>query len=44
MLWGRDEHLFDKEGDVVALASVETDRLNHLLIANFGWLFKVNMS
>lgn len=44
MLWGLDEHIFDKEGDLVAVGSVDTDRLNHLLITYFGWLFKVSLS
>ena len=41
MLWGRDEHLFDKESDLVALSSDDTDRLNILLLRYLGWLFKV---
>lgn len=40
MLWGRDKHLFDDEEDLVALAPVETDRLNILLQDYFGWFFK----
>lgn len=41
MLWGLDEHLFDKESDLVALSSDDTDRLNMLLLRYIGWLFKV---
>ena len=44
MLWGLDEHLFDKEGDLVALSSDDTDRLNILLLRYLGWLFKVLFS
>lgn len=44
VLWGQDEHLFDKERDLVALATYDTDRLNNLLITYLGWLFKVNLS
>ena len=40
MLWGRDASLFDDEQDLVALAPVETDRLNIILENYFGWLFK----
>lgn len=40
-LWGRDEHLFDKEEDLVALAPVDTDRLNLFLKSYFGWFFQV---
>ena len=44
MLWGRDEHLFSDERDLVALAPVETDRLNIFLKDHFGYFFKVNNS
>ncbi|CAD6567923.1 MAG: hypothetical protein ASARMPREDX12_000842 [Alectoria sarmentosa] len=40
-LWGRDEHLFDNENDLVALAPVDTDRLNLFLKSYFGWFFQV---
>ena len=40
-LWGRDEHLFENENDLVALAPLETDRLNVFLSSYFGWFFKV---
>lgn len=40
-LWGRDEHLFDNEKDLVALAPVDTDRLNLFLKSYFGWFFQV---
>lgn len=40
-LWGRDEHLFDKENDLVALAPVDTDRLHLFLKSYFAWFFKV---
>lgn len=40
VLWGRDRHLFDDEHDLVALASVETDRLNIFLQNYFGWFFR----
>ena len=41
VLWGHDEHLFDKEKGLLALAPVDTDKLDHILIAYFGWLFRV---
>ena len=41
VLWGHDEHLFDDERDLVALASVDTDRLNRLLMRYSGWFFRV---
>ncbi|CAD6582030.1 MAG: hypothetical protein ASARMPREDX12_000737 [Alectoria sarmentosa] len=34
------KHLFDKEKDLVALAPVDTDRLNQFLAIYFGWLFR----
>lgn len=40
-LWGRDEHLFDNEQDLVALAPVDTDRLNLFLKSYLGWFFQV---
>ena len=40
-LWHRDEHLFDKEHDLVALAPVDTDRINLFLKSYFAWFFKV---
>ena len=36
--------MFDQESDLVALRSVDTDRLNHLLVTYFGWLFEVSPS
>ena len=39
-LWDRDEHLFDKEHDLVALAPVDTDRLNLFLSSYCGWLLR----
>ena len=43
-LWGRDEHLFENENDLVALAPVDTDRLNLFLKSYFAWFFKVRKS
>lgn len=40
VLWGRDRDLFTNEGDLVALAPVETDRLNIFLQNYFGWFLK----
>lgn len=40
-LWERDEHLFDYKEDLVALAPVDTDRLNLFLKSYFGWFFQV---
>lgn len=39
ILWGRDEQLLGKqhEHDLVALAPVDTDRLNTFLKSYFGW-------
>lgn len=42
VLWGHDEQLFSYEHDLVALASVDTDRLNIFLKDHFGYLFKVS--
>lgn len=42
VLWGRDEQLYDDEEDVVALAPVDSDRLNRFLKSYLGWLFRVN--
>ena len=42
VLWGRDEQLYDDEEDVVALAPVDSDRLNRFLKSYFGWFFGVN--
>ncbi|KAL8706383.1 MAG: hypothetical protein Q9201_000528 [Fulgogasparrea decipioides] len=39
-LWGRDQHLFDDEQDLVALAPVDNDRLNLFLRTYFGWFFR----
>ncbi len=41
VLWGRDRDLFNNERDLVALAPVDTDRLNIFLQTYFGWVFKV---
>ena len=41
VLWGQDEHLFQNERDLVALAPVDTDRLNVFLQTYFGWIFAV---
>ena len=41
VLWGHDEHLFDNDGDLVALAPVNTDRLNRFLMTYSGWFFRV---
>ncbi|KAL9023683.1 MAG: hypothetical protein Q9196_007044, partial [Gyalolechia fulgens] len=40
VLWGRDQYLFRDEDDLVALAPVETDRLNIFLQTWFGWFLK----
>ncbi|KAL8749177.1 MAG: hypothetical protein Q9184_006911, partial [Pyrenodesmia sp. 2 TL-2023] len=40
VLWGPDENLFRDERDLVALAPVETDRLNIFLQSYFGWFLK----
>ena len=42
LLWEHDEKLFENEQDLVALAPVDTDRLNYLLRTYCGWLFKVS--
>ena len=39
-LWGRDRRLFDDEEDLMALAPVETDRLNIFLQNYFGLFFR----
>ncbi|KAL8886834.1 MAG: hypothetical protein Q9205_006461 [Flavoplaca limonia] len=39
-LWDRDEHLYDNERDLVALAPDDHDRLNMMLKDFFGFLFK----
>lgn len=41
-LWGHDKHIFDKRDDLIALAPVDTDRLNVFLKAYFGWFFQVS--
>ena len=41
-LWGRDEQLFANERDLVALAPMDTDRLNIFLKGYFGYFFKVS--
>ncbi|KAI4268343.1 MAG: hypothetical protein L6R38_007875, partial [Xanthoria sp. 2 TBL-2021] len=40
VLWGRDKNLFGNEQDLVALAPVETDRLNIFLQKYLGWFLK----
>ncbi|MCJ1248725.1 hypothetical protein MMC30_005944 [Trapelia coarctata] len=40
VLWGRDIKLYDNDRDLVALAPVDTDRLNILLQNHLGWLFR----
>ncbi|KAI4261280.1 MAG: hypothetical protein L6R42_003516 [Xanthoria sp. 1 TBL-2021] len=40
VLWGRDKDLFRNEQDLVALAPVETDRLNIFLQKYLGWFLK----
>ncbi|KAL8971134.1 MAG: hypothetical protein Q9197_003437, partial [Variospora fuerteventurae] len=40
VLWGRDKDLFRDERDLVALAPVETDRLNIFLQKYFGWFLR----
>jgi hypothetical protein len=41
VLWGHDEELFRDEQDLVALAPVDSDRLNEFLRNYLGWFFKV---
>jgi hypothetical protein len=41
VLWGRDQELFRDERDLVALAPVDSDRLNEFLRNYLGWFFKV---
>jgi hypothetical protein len=43
VLWGRDQELFEDERDLVALAPVDSDRLNEFLRNYFGWFFKVGV-
>ncbi|KAL9120168.1 MAG: hypothetical protein Q9187_003276 [Circinaria calcarea] len=40
VLWGRDKDLYKNELDLVALAPVDSDRLNNFLKRFFGWIFK----
>ncbi|KAL8652115.1 MAG: hypothetical protein Q9226_004399 [Calogaya cf. arnoldii] len=40
VLWGRDKDLFRNEQDLVALAPIETDRLNIFLQKYLGWFLK----
>jgi hypothetical protein len=42
VLWGRDQELFQDERDLVALAPVDSDRLNEFLRNYLGWFFKVS--
>ena len=39
VLWGHDERLFSDEHDLVALAPVDSDRLNNFLKDYFGYFF-----
>ena len=41
VLWDRDQELFKEERDLVALAPVESDRLNEFLRNHLGWFLKV---
>ncbi|KAI4181471.1 MAG: hypothetical protein LQ346_006782 [Caloplaca aetnensis] len=41
VLWGPDKDLFRDERDLVALAPVDTDRLNIFLQKYFGWFLQV---
>jgi hypothetical protein len=41
VLWGKDQYIFEDEHDLVALAPVDSDRLNILLRA-LGWFMKVS--
>lgn len=40
VLWGHDSHLFEDSRDLIALAPVDTDRLNVFLKSYFGWFLK----
>ena len=40
MLWGRDQHLFDDNQDMVAITLVDSNRLNLFLRTHLGWLFR----
>lgn len=42
VLWGRDSDLFENSRDLIALAPVDTDRLNVFLKSYFGWFLKVS--
>jgi hypothetical protein len=42
VLWGQDEELFRDERDLVALAPMDSDRLNEFLRNYIGWFFKVS--
>ncbi|KAL8992447.1 MAG: hypothetical protein Q9169_007096 [Polycauliona sp. 2 TL-2023] len=44
VLWGHDKDLFQNEQDLVALAPVETDRLNIFLQEYLGWFLKEKRS
>ena len=44
LLWDeRDRYLFGDERDLVALAPIETDRLNIFLQTYLGWFLKVSL-
>ena len=40
VLWDRDSHLLDDPEDLVALAPVDTNRLDTLLRSQCGWFFR----
>ena len=41
VLWGHDRELFNQSADLVALAPVDSDRLNRILRRYCGWFLKV---
>lgn len=41
VLWGHDRDLFVESADLIALAPVDSDRLNRLLRRYCGWFLKV---
>jgi hypothetical protein len=44
VLGGPDEHILDDPRDLVALASLDNDRLSGFLRDDFGWFFRVSRS
>ena len=44
VLGGPDTHILDDERDLVALASLDDDRLSGFLRDNLGWCFRVSRS